>query len=562
MNVLGLACYYHDASAALVRDGAIVAAAHEERFNRRKTSSDFPIGALNACLQLADLTLDDVDAVAFYEKPFLKFERVILSHLRAWPSSLPIFRATLPPWLRDRLVLPLTLRHDHGFRGDVHFVEHHEAHAASAFLASPFEEAAVLVADGVGEWATTTLGQGDAGGIRLLEEIRFPDSLGLLYTAVTTWLGFEPLRGEGKVMALADYGEPRFLEQFTEFCHLRRDGSFHLDPAFFGIVEGERMYGRRFVETFGPPRAPGSEITALHQDVAASLQRFLEEALLRTARHLHGRVPGSRLCLAGGCCLNITATSRIAEETPFSELFIQPAAGDAGGSLGAALALHHAVTGRRGPPMATACLGPAYGIEAVRRALRSREVAFREVPEADLPALVAGWIARGRIVGWFQGRMEFGPRALGHRSILADPRVPDMKDVLNARVKHREPFRPYGVSVLMEEVGTFLEFDRASPYMLQVARVRPGFGERIPAAVHVNGTTRLQTVRAGEEPLYHALIAAFRDLTGVPMVINTSFNDNNEPIVCTPSDAVDCYLRSEMDALVLGTCVVERHPEG
>jgi carbamoyltransferase len=563
MHVLGLSCYYHDAAACLVRDGAVVAAAQEERFNRRKYSPDFPLAAINYCLQAGEITIDDVDHVAFYEKPFLKLERVLLHHVRAYPRSFRLFLQTLPGWLRERLTLPITLKKTLGYGGRVHFLSHHLAHAGSSFLASPFEEAAILTADGVGEWATTTVGHGRGSGIQFLRELRYPDSLGLLYTAVTTYLGFEALAGEGKVMALADFGEPAFLDRFRALARLRADGSFRLDRRYFPFYEGTRMFGRRFVAEFGPPREAGSELTQRHRDIAASLQRFLEEALLNMARTAFEATRSRHLCLAGGVCLNVAATSRIREETPFADLFIQPAAGDAGGALGAALFLYHALTGApRAAALANVYVGPNFSAAHIRRALRSSGIKFAECATDELVDRVGRRIAAGKIVGWFRGRMEFGPRALGCRSILADPSRADMKDKLNAEVKHRESFRPYGVSLPREDVNAYFELDRPSPFMLQVARVRPEQRARIPAALHVNGTSRIQTLTAEQDGAFYALAKKMGELNGAPLVLNTSFNDRGEPIVCTPEDALRSFQNMSIDCLALENFLLEKDASG
>jgi len=558
MRVLGISCHYHDSAAALVEDGSLLCCAQEERFDRHKGSADLPVQAVNACLQHAGLILDDVDCVAFYEKPFRKLERVLVSHLRSWPRSLSTFLKTMPPWLDDRLVLPLALERELGFHGDIAYLPHHLSHAASAFLPSPFEDAAILTADGVGEWATTCLGTGHGNAITLIKELIYPHSLGLLYTAITTWLGFEALRGEGKVMALAELGEPRFLDALSELVRVRDDGSFTLDARAFTMVEGGRMYGPAFLARFGPSRAPGQPLEDRHRDMAASLQRLLEDILIKLAKHAHALTGCHKLCMAGGVALNITATSRVLEETPFDELFIQPAAGDAGGALGAAL-YRSLIEGGRRSSMLSAALGPEFSTHQCRRAMLVAGLEPVELSRQQLSSQVAELIHSDRIVGWFQGRMEFGPRALGQRSILANPCNPDMQGILNSRVKHRESFRPYGVSVLRREVSTFFELDRDSPFMLQVAQVRPEQRERIPAAVHVNGSSRLQTVTPEHNGPYFDLIEAFEALSGVPMVINTSFNDRDEPIVCTPEDAVRCYLSTELDALVLGNFLVEKH---
>ncbi|HOU54352.1 MAG TPA: carbamoyltransferase N-terminal domain-containing protein [Myxococcota bacterium] len=561
MTVAGLSAFYHDSAACVAGNGGLLVAAQEERLDRVKGSAAFPGRALDACLQAAGITIMDVDEIAFYEKPFLKFERMLADHLRAFPFSYASFRRTMPAWLGERLVLPLVLRRNLGWERPVRFVTHHLAHAASAFLVSPFEEAAVLTVDGVGEWTTTAWGIGRGTSIEIREEIRYPDSLGLLYTAVTTWLGFEANRGEGKVMALGGFGRPVLLDRLRQVAGLRPDGSFRLDQSFFRFERGGVMWSPRFEREFGPPRVPGSDLGERYLDMAASLQALLEEAMLALARHVHERTGLRRLCMAGGVALNCAANGRILEETPFQEVFVQPAAGDAGAALGAAAVIRHCVHGLpREVVMRDAFLGPEYPVSRMRRALAARGLPTTEVPPEEMQRRVADRIASGAVVGWFQGRMEFGPRALGHRSILADPRNPAMKDILNARVKHREPFRPYGASVLAEETGAWFERDTESPFMLFAVRVRPEQRSRVPSALHVDGTCRHQTVTPESDPLYHGLIRQFHGLTGVPMVINTSFNDNNEPIVCTPEDAVACFLKNDLDVLALGPFLVEKGP--
>jgi carbamoyltransferase len=562
MNVLGISSFYHDSAACVVRSDGFVAAAQEERFDRVKGSAAFPIQAINACLQAAGLTPLDVDRVAFYEKPFLKFERAIVDHVAAFPFSWRSFRRTMPDWLADRLTLPLRLKRDLGLDKPVHFVKHHLAHAASAFLVSPFEEAAILTVDGVGEWATTTWGEGRGARIDLRKEIRYPDSLGLLYTTVTTYLGFEANRGEGKVMALASFGSPSYLAKLREVVRVADDGSFRMDPSYFRFRRGGVMWSPRFEREFGPPRQPRTELTERHHDIAASLQALLEDALFKAARHVAKETGLTDLCLAGGVALNCAANGKLRERTPFRRVFVQPGAGDGGTALGSACFVAHGLMGRpRVHVMRDAYLGPEYSDARVRRAIATAGLAPAPLPPDELLPRAASLIAAGRVVGWFEGRMEFGPRALGHRSILADPRHPGMKDLLNEKVKHREPFRPYGASVLLEDAGEWFESADPSPFMLFAVRARPGARDRIPSAIHVDGTCRHQTVTAEDNGRYRDLVAEFKRQTGVPMVINTSFNDNNEPIVCTPEDALACFRKTRMDALVLGDHLLEKPEE-
>jgi carbamoyltransferase len=563
MNILGLTAWFHDSSACLVRDGVVVSAAQEERFDRQKGSAAFPARAIDACLQAGGITMLDVDHVVFYEKPFLKFERVLIDHARAFPSSFPHFLRSMPAWLGERLVLPLKLKADLAFGGSTLFVKHHLAHAASAFLASPCEEAAVLTVDGVGEWASTTWGVGRGNRLEIQGEVRYPHSLGLVYTALTTYLGFEANRGEGKVMALGDYGQPAYLDELRKIVTLCKDGSYRLEPGWFTFSNARSMFSRRFVKRFGPPRLPGTRLEARHYDLAASLQALLEEALLGLARHVAARTGLKNLCLAGGVGLNCVANSRVLTEAPFERLWVQPAAGDSGTALGAAL---YAWCGLLGQPrrfvMRDAYLGPAYALTRIQRAVAAARLQGRRMEQPALLEHVARRLAQGRIVGWFEGRMEFGPRALGHRSVLADPRQPGMKDLLNSQVKHREGFRPYGASVLREELGQWFQPDMDSPYMLFALKARPEKVPLVPAAVHVDGTCRLQTVTRAEHGRFHGLIEEFHRITGVPMLINTSFNDDNEPIVCTPEDALACFRRTGLDTLVLEDLVLDREERG
>ncbi|MAE71443.1 MAG: hypothetical protein CME06_13370 [Gemmatimonadetes bacterium] len=558
MTILGISCYYHDSCAALIHDGRVVAAAQEERFNRDKYSPVFPIQAVNYCLQEAGLTIYDVDEITFYEKMYLKFERTVLSHLAGYPFTLRNFLDTMPLWLKDRLTVSATIEDELSIKRPVRYVKHHLSHAASGFLLSPFERAAILTVDGVGEYACAAYGSGSGTAIELRKEMHYPHSLGLLYSIVTAYLGFRVFSGEGKVMALAEYGEPSFLDEFRKIVHARSDGSFELDTSYFSFNRGDRMHNRRFEKLFGSPRPPGEELNDRHRNIAASLQRLTEIVLIDMVRHVARESGEKNLCLAGGVFLNVTANSRIREESDFQEIFIQPAAGDAGAALGAALYLYHSVLGNpRMPSLKSCALGASFSDRAIQVLLRNRGVRFRAMESDELVAEAADRLAAKQIVGWFRGRMEFGPRALGNRSILAHPGDPEMKDRLNLIIKHREAFRPFGASVLREHMAEFFEQDWSSPFMLFIARVHAAKIDAIPAVVHVNGSSRIQTVTSEENGIYYDLIEAFRERTGLPMLLNTSFNDS-EPIVHTPEEALRCFEDTDMDCLVIGGYLVEQ----
>lgn len=545
-----------------MQEGKLTAAASEERFSRIKNSPDFPVQAINFCLQRGGLTAYDIDYIGFYEKPFLKFSRVILSHLRGYPFSCGNFLRTMPDWLKDRLIMPMVFGRELGYKGKTLFIKHHLSHAASSFLVSPFEEAVIFTADGVGEWASASYGFGRGNKIEILKEMRFPDSLGLLYTAVTTYLGFEALKGEGKVMGLSGYGKPRYLDKFRQIVNVHPDGSFSIDQRFFGFNQGSRMYSNRFVKLFGRARRQGEEIEERHCDIAATLQKFTEELLIGIARMLHRELKMDKLCLAGGLFLNCVANARIMAETPFKEVFVQPASGDSGGALGAAAYIHSAILdNRRSCLMEDAYLGPDFSADNIRRVLFNRGISFKKMQEPELCRYIAGRISQDKIVGWFQGRMEFGPRALGSRSILADPRNPRMKELLNSKVKHRESFRPYAPAVLEEKADEFFKAGQFSPFMLLSAEVRADKRPLIPAVTHIDGSARVQVVNRNINPRFWLLIKEFEGITGIPLVINTSFNLRDEPIVCSPEDAINSFKISGMDCLVLGDFVIERPQE-
>jgi carbamoyltransferase len=559
MNILGISCFYHDSAACIVKDGIVAAAASEERFNRKKSSPVFPLNAINFCVQSANLSVADIDYIGFYEKPYLKFYRVLLSHLKAYPFSFRNFLETMPSWLDERLAMPLALKKELGYDGQVLFIKHHLSHAASAFLVSPFDKAAIMTADGLGEWAAMSLGAGSGRDIKIMQEVLYPNSLGLVYTAVTTYLGFEALTGEGKVMGLAAYGEPRYLDKFKAMIIVKPDGSFMVDESFFGFNRGSRMYSRKFIKTLGAPRRPQDKIEQRHCDIAASLQKFTEDTLILIANNLYAKTGLDRLCLAGGVFLNCVANSRILESTPFKEVFVQPAAGDSGGALGTAAYIYHSILkNERNYIMNDAYLGPAYTGREMKRALVNAGADFKEFTTRELPGYIARRISEGKIVGWFQGRMEFGPRALGNRSILADPRNPQMKGLLNSKVKKRESFRPYAPAVLEERAGDFFEGKQFSPFMVLANRVKDDKTAVIPAVTHADRTARVQVINRDINPGLWQLVKEFDYLTGVPILINTSFNLKGEPIVCSPEDAISCFKRSLMDCLVLGNYVAEK----
>jgi carbamoyltransferase len=586
-TILGLSAFYHDSAACLVRDGEIVAAAQEERFTRKKHDSEFPTNAVAYCLREAGIDIGGVDYVGFYDKPLLKFERILESYLGVAPQGLRSFLTAMPVWLKEKLFTRDQIRRDlGGYEGPVLFSEHHESHAASAFYPSPFPEAAVLTMDGVGEWATSSYGVGRGNALDLLAELHYPHSLGMLYSAFTYYTGFKVNSGEYKVMGLAPYGEPRFVEViFDKLVQLRPDGSFKLNMTYFDYLRGLTMTSPAFDELFGgPPRAPESELTQREMDLAASIQVVTEEIMLSMARHVHGETGMENLCLAGGVALNCVGNGRLLREGPFKRIWIQPASGDAGGALGVALTVHHKVLGnpRRNPSegdgMHGSYLGPSYPDDEIESFLRSAGAVYERLAPDELLDRTARHLAGEKVVGWLQGRMEFGPRSLGARSILGDPRSRKMQSVMNLKIKFRESFRPFAPSVLRERVGEWFELDADSPYMLLVAPVRPErriamtaeeqrlFGiaklnvprSDIPAVTHVDYSARIQTVHRETNPLYHALIERFCELTGCPVLVNTSFNVRGEPIVCTPRDAYLCFMRTEMDHLVLGSFMLDK----
>mgnify|MGYP000849213192 CR=1 FL=1 len=594
MRILGISAFYHDSAAALVEDGRVVAAAQEERFTRKKHDSAFPHHAAAFCLREAGTDLSGIDDVVFYDKPFLKFERLLETYVAMAPKGFKSFRMAMPVWMKEKLFQKSMLRDEletlpggRAWDGELLFAEHHQSHAASAFFPSPFSEAAILTMDGVGEWCTTSLGVGSGNELKILKEIHFPHSLGLLYSAFTYYTGFKVNSGEYKVMGLAPYGEPKYVQTILDhLIDLKPDGSFRLDQSYFDYCTGLTMTNERFATLFGgPPRRPEQRLTQREMDLAASIQVVTEEAVLRLARSIAAETGQRNLCLAGGVALNCVANGKLLREGVFERIWIQPAAGDAGGALGAALAACHQFKNQPRLPlnghidqMAGSYLGPAFSPAETEADLQAAGARFTVVSDDEVITRTADALAAGRAVGWMQGRMEFGPRALGARSIIANARSPAMQKLLNLKVKYRESFRPFAPSVLREDVADWFELATDSPYMLLVADVVAGrrrqmtaeeqalFGidklnvqrSEIPAVTHVDYSARVQTVHKETNPRYHALISAFKARTGCPVIVNTSFNVRGEPIVCTPADAFRCFMGTEIEVLVVGNCILEK----
>jgi carbamoyltransferase len=595
-DILGISAYYHDSAAALLRDGVLVAAAQEERFSRKKHDARFPAEAIRYCLGQGGISIEDLNYVVFYDKPLTKFERLLETYFAYAPKGLPSFLAAMPIWLKEKLYQKTVLRKELAALGrgnksqfpPLLFTEHHQAHAASAFYASPFQRAGVLCMDGVGEWATTSTWLGEGSQLTPQWEIHFPHSLGLLYSAFTYFTGFKVNSGEYKLMGLAPYGEPRYVDQIrSHLIDCKADGSFRLNMAYFDYATGLRMTNERFASLFGgPPRQPEAPVTRREMDIARSIQAVTEEIVLRAAESIHREFGADHLCLAGGVALNCVANGRLLREGPFKDIWIQPAAGDAGGAVGAAFAAWHEyleqprrVNGM--DAMSGSYLGPSFGDDEIRSALDGFGASYEKLEDQALFPRLAELLARENVIGWFQGRMEFGPRALGGRSILGDPRSRKMQSVMNLKIKYRESFRPFAPSVMEEDAAVYFQLDRPSPYMLLVAPVEEKiripmnaeqerlFGidklnvprSQIPAVTHVDYTARVQTVNARTNPRYHALLDAFKRETGCAVLVNTSFNVRGEPIVCTPEDAYRCFMRTEMDYLVIEGFLLDKRAQ-
>jgi len=623
VSILGISAFYHDSAACLIVDGEIVAAAQEERFTRVKHDHRFPRDAVRYCLAEAKIRPHEIDYVGFYDKPLLKFDRLLETYLDYAPSGFSSFLKALPLWLNEKLWMPDLIRTELAktaedlderaakklgktFKWKLLFGDHHESHAASAFYPSPFEEAAILTIDGVGEWATSSIGIGKGNEITLLKELRYPDSLGLLYSAFTYYTGFKVNSGEYKVMGLAPYGEPRFVAAIrNNLLEIKDDGSIRMNHEYFSYSQGLRMTNRAFDKLFGgPPRKPETHITQREMDLARSIQTITEEVMLKMSRYVYRETGMKRLCLAGGVALNCVANGRVLREVAFEDIWIQPAAGDAGGALGIGLAIWHRYLGQArisaertgawhsssvqtnglasyGDAMKGSYLGPHYSEEEIEKFLSSKNLPYAKYSRKELPEVVADLLASGKIIGLHQGRMEFGPRALGGRSIIGDARLPEMQRVMNVKIKHRESFRPFAPSVLREKVSEWFDLTTESPYMLLVADVAGGRRRKmtsaeealwgldklkvkrseIPAVTHVDYSARIQTVRRETNPLYWEIIAAFEKKTGCPVIVNTSFNVRSEPIVCSPEDSYRCFMRTEIDFLVLETCVLDKRDQ-
>ncbi|MBI4982859.1 MAG: carbamoyltransferase [Candidatus Omnitrophica bacterium] len=585
MNILGISCFYHDSAACLVQDGKIVAAVEEERLSRKKHDSRFPLQAVEWCLNEGKITVKDVDIVVFYDKPWIKFERILKTSLTYAPSGIRQFIQAVPLWLKQKLWIPEIIRKELNYKGRILFVEHHESHAASAFYPSPFKEAAVLTMDGVGEWDTASFGVGSGNKLDIVSDLRFPHSLGLLYSAFTYYCGFKVNSGEYKLMGLAPYGEPKYVDLIlNELMDLKEDGSFKLNLNYFSYCNGLKMTNAKFDKLFdGPCRKSESRITQREMDIAASIQRVTEEVVLRMGSHVHKVTGKDKLCLAGGVALNCVANGRLLREGPFKKIWIQPASGDAGGALGAALFVWYKYLGNSrsvdgvNDLQGASLLGPYYSDDEISKFLEKEEIVFNKFTGDELANVVADLLIQGNVIGWFQGRLEFGPRALGSRSIIGDPRNLEMQSKMNLKIKYRESFRPFAPSVLQEKASEWFDLNEESPYMLLVSPIREskrknileensakGFDKlkvkrsEIPAVTHVDYSARVQTVKRKDNPLYYDLINAFYKKTGCPVIINTSFNVRGEPLVASPEDAFRCFMRTEMDYLVLGNFLLNK----
>jgi len=559
--ILGLSCFYHDSGAVLLKDGEVVFAAQEERYTRIKQDEDLPVNAIFKALDVAGITIEDIDAVGFYEKPMLKFfDRLLQTYFKTWPMGLMQYQKAMQDWMHKKLWTPQQIEKDLGYTGDIFYIPHHESHAASSFYCSGLEDSTIVTVDGVGEWATATIGYGKGKELNLKKEIHFPHSLGLLYSAITYYLGFKVNSAEYKVMGLAPYGEPKYMDEFHELIEIKDDGSFKLNMKYFNFESGLKMTGRKIEQLFGQPTRKGeSDMTKFHKDVAASLQKLTEEAMLKICAHAKKLCPSDNLCLAGGVALNCVANGEILRSGMFKEIFVQPASGDAGGALGVALSIwHKKYDGKRMEKIDGVYWGTEYTDDEVEAFLKEEDIPYKKLDESNLIDTVSTLLEGENVIGWFQGRMEFGPRALGNRSIIADARNKENWQKVNLKIKFRESFRPFAPTILEERVSDYFDLDRESPYMLLVADVHPDKREEVPAITHVDGSARIQTINQKQNRKYYDLIKAFEQKTNCPVIINTSFNVRGEPIVESPKDALNCFLNTYMDYLVLGNILIKK----
>lgn len=566
MYILGMSCFYHDASICLLKDGVPIAACNEQSFTRKKHDSSFPVNAIRWALSFAGITMADIELVAFYDKPLLKFERILKSHLATFPKSFPQFVKGMPSWFATKLRLDKQLSRELDYSGPIMYGRHHLSHAASAFYASGWSEAAVLTVDGVGEWSTASWGVGQDTRLDLKGEIRFPHSLGLLYSAFTYYLGFKVNSAEYKVMGLAPYGEPTQIDRIKKLIHIKDDGTFRLDMEHFTFDHGLKMFNSRFEDVMGQPARPyeSGELTQFHKDVARSLQEVVNEVMVKLANRVVEETGIPRLCMAGGVALNCVANGHILRESSVEEIYVQPNAGDGGGAMGAAMwAWHHVLGKPRIGRLNNVYLGPGYSTDQIQKTLDEFGAVYTRPDKSALLKQVATLIDQAMVVGWYQGRMEWGPRALGHRSILGDARNPEMRDIINRKIKFREGFRPFAPSVLEEHISKYFEIDRPSPYMLLVAPVREDTPQKLPSITHVDNSARIQSINRSQDELYYDLIESFRQLTDCSVIINTSMNVRGEPIVNTPEDCYRCFMRTNMDAIAMGPFLLhkEQQPE-
>jgi len=562
MYILGISCYYHDAAACLIKDGIIIAAAEEERFTRVKHDNSFPINAINYCMKQAGISANKISYIGFYEKPIVKFERIIQTFTECYPFGFWLFYKTIPSWVNEKLRIKSIIKKKLNFKKEVLFIDHHSSHAASAFFVSPFKKAAILTVDGVGEWVTGSIKIGENNRIFALKEIHFPDSLGLLYSTITAFLGFKVNNDEYKVMGLAAYGTPKYEKEFRKLVKINSNGSFCMDMKYFDYRNKTRMWSDEFEKLFGNPRKPDSAIEKIHEDIAATLQKITEKVYFKMANHAYKLTKFENLCIAGGVGLNSVANGKLFQKTPFKRIFVQPAATDAGGAIGVAYFIwHHILNENRNFEMDSAYYGPQFTNDEIFRFLRKNKIKYKKLSRKELLHTAAQAITEDKIVGWFQGRMEVGPRALGNRSILANPINPEMKDIVNNKIKHREDFRPFAGSVMIEKVNDFFavpEIKHNSPFMTFVFDVKDEKRKLIPAITHLDGTCRIQTISKKQNPLYYDLIKEFERLTGVPIILNTSFNLKGEPIVCTPLEAYNDFIKTPMDYLILGNYLISK----